>query len=415
MTDHIRVAPFEEVYPDAAAAQVVSLNSTNGHQQNRGSHATTTEPVAAIPILRRVSDVQPERVKWLWKGRVPLGKITVIDGDPDLGKSTMLTDLTARITTGSPMPDGSPGVGPAGVVMLTAEDGIADTVRPRLDAHGADTTRVHVLEGVLDLDGVMQLPSLPGHVDILRDAIRDCGAVLLTVDPFMAYLHGSIKSYSDQDVRRAMHPLKLLAEEMGVAVGLVRHLNKATGTSAIYRGGGSIGIVGAARAGLLVARDPGDETRRILAVAKCNLGAHPPALAYRLIGDDLHGCARITWEGATNHTPEGLLAAPESDEDRSALAEAADFLEDALATGPMLAKTVKAQAKDAGIAERTLDRAKKRAGVKSKKDGADGPWLWTLPAQDRQAPNGGDVGSLGNVGDLGLIEATFPGTKDANA
>lgn len=256
-----------------------------------------------MPGLVRLADVEAEHINWLWPGRIPLGKLTMIDGDPGLGKTLVATDLAARVSRGAVMPDGSVGDlnGAAGVVLLTAEDGLGDTVRPRLDAANADATRIVALTFVREGTD-KRLPTLADLYDI-RSAIAVVEARLVVVDPVMAYLPGAVNSYRDQDTRRLLAPLADLAQETGAAIVALRHLNKAPGGNPLYRGGGSIAFIGAARSGLLVAKDPDDENgeRRILAMTKSNLAALPPALAYHIEGD-ANGVARIAWEGETSHT-----------------------------------------------------------------------------------------------------------------
>ncbi len=184
---------------------------------------------------------------------IPLSKLTIIDGDPGLGKSVLTLDLAARVSRGVEMPDGAAGR-QGGVVLLTAEDGIRDTVVPRLDAAGADRSRVLALDLVPDAEGGQQLPRLPLDAPYIDAAVRRMGALLVVVDPLTAYLSERINSHRDQDCRRALWPLTKLAEETGAAVVVVRHLNKGNASNPLYRGGGSIGIIGAARSGLLVAR-----------------------------------------------------------------------------------------------------------------------------------------------------------------
>jgi len=340
-------------------------------------NGTGLEGVAAI----RVADVKPQRVEWFWPGRIPASKVTVLDGDPGLGKSTITLDLAARASTGSPMPDGARLPGPAGVVLLSAEDGIADTIRPRLEAAGGDCARIVVVDHVLG-DGAARPPELPVDVVLLERLVLKEGAGLLVIDPLMAYLAGDVNAHRDQDVRRALHPLKELAERTGAAVVVVRHLNKAPGGNPLYRGGGSIGIVGAARAGLVVALDPDDDARRVLAVTKSNLGPAPTSLAYRVIGDELYDTARIAWEGQSGHKADDLLRVRRDDDDEApARAEAEDVLREILAEGPVPARKVKQLARDAGISERTLDRARLAVGATTKREGF-GPgsrFLWTLP------------------------------------
>jgi hypothetical protein len=333
----------------------------------------------ATAVVVDVADVKSERVQWLWSGRLARAKVTVLDGDPDQGKSTILTDLFARLTTGSPMPDGEPSDGPRDVVLMSAEDGVADTIRPRLEAAGADLHRVHIITDVTDVDGTVRLPELPRDLPVLEEVIRRFDAVAYGVDVFNAFLSSRVDSYRDQDVRRALHPMKTMSERTMSAGVILRHLSKSAGASALYKGLGSIGVVGAARIGLMAATDPDDDTRRVLAVSKCNLAPKAPSLAYRLVSDELHGAARVEWLGAVEHGADDLLV---PGEDRAPRSEAREFLFELLAAGPMSANDVKREARDAGISDATLRRAKSDLRVKSTREGPAGPggqWTWALP------------------------------------
>lgn len=332
------------------------------------------------PVVRRMSDVRPERVSWLWPGYLAAGKLHVIDGDPGLGKSTATLDLAARLTAGKPWPDDAAGPVPRGVLLVSAEDGLADTIRPRLDAAGADVDRVLALTGVAipHAGGVDErMPVLPGDIDRLVDIIREHDVGLAVVDPLMAYLGGDIDSHRDQDVRRALAPLARAAEQTGCAVVLVRHLRKGGG-SALYRGGGSIGIIGAARFGYVVGRDPDDQARRVIAASKSNLAAEPPALAFRLV--DAGGAARVQWEGIVAHTAGALLGEPLDDDDRAERDVAAEWLRGYLADEggeAAFADLIRAARKD-GHAESTLRRARSRAGVETVRSGFPARSVWRL-------------------------------------
>jgi hypothetical protein len=332
-------------------------------------------------VVVRVSDVEAARVRWLWQGRIPGGKVTVLDGDPGLGKSTVTLDLTARITTGSPLPGETGRRPPADVVLLSAEDGIDDTIRPRLEAAGANCERAHVVDHVIDEDGTARPPELPGDLPEIQQLIVETGAVLLIVDPLMAFLAGEVNAHRDQDVRRALPPFKGLAEATGCAVLVVRHLNKAPGGNPLYRGGGSIGIGGAARSVLLVAQDPHDETRRIIASAKSNLGPTPEALAYRIVADELRDCALVSWAGTVAYSAADLLTSPVEAPKRD---QAEELLSELLADGPMRQSDIKRHTDAAGVSWRTVETAKKRLGIISEqrpvegKRGA-GPSWWRLP------------------------------------
>lgn len=358
----------EDLVKEMAAAPVWRARG-----EERNGKATDAERVG-----RLLSAVVPERVRWLWEGRIPLGKLTILDGDPGNGKSALTTDLAARISVGRSLPDGTPcEEGPGGVVLLNAEDGLADTIRPRLEAAGADLDRALALATTPDGEGFERLLSIPEDLHIIRKGIDQVKARLVVLDPLMAFVSGNVNSHKDQDIRRALAPLAKLAEETGAAVVVVRHLNQATGQNALYRGGGSIGIVGQARSALLVAKDPQDEDRRVLAPLKNNLAKPAPSLAF-VLTEAANGAVRVEWKGETNHNADALLAAPVDAEERSAVDEAAEFLRDALGRGPVWSKQVKKEAREADIAEKTLFRAKKALGVRSVKEG-DGSWSWSLP------------------------------------
>jgi AAA domain/DnaB-like helicase N terminal domain len=278
------------------------------------------------------SEVQIQHVEWVWNSRIPLGKVTVLDGDPGLGKSALSLDLGARVSIGRAMPDGTPGVD-SGVLILNAEDGEADTIVPRLAAMGADLTRVRILKTIPDTSGERQ-PEIPQDLGMIEKAAVSVNARLIVIDPLMAFLPGTTNTHRDQDVRRALAPLARMAERIGAAVLIVRHLNKAADGNPLYRGGGSIGIIGAARCGLLVARDPDDETgeRRVLAVTKTNLGPLPCSLQYCIRPGN--GSIRVNWCGESKHSAAALLAVPLDGDSRSEVEEAVEFLKSVLEDGP---------------------------------------------------------------------------------
>lgn len=336
--------------------------------------------------LTRLSDVLPERVEWLWQGRLPVGKIATLDGDPGLGKSTLALNIAATVTVGGPWPDGGRCRLAGDVLLLSAEDGLADTVRPRLDAADADVTRVHAIEGKSYFDpdtGQRYLrPLTLADVADLDDAMAQTSARLLVVDVLMAFLPAGTDSHKDQDIRRVLSALAAAGGRHECTVLLLRHLNKAKGGDPLYRGGGSIGIVGAARSGLLVAADPDDPTRRVLASVKSNLGVMPDSLAYRLVDSPDHGVARVVWEGSTGHDAHGLLAGPSPDDDAGERTAAEHWLQDYLTEhGPTASKVVKVEAAKEKISERTLQRAKKNIGVVDESSGFPRISTWRLPSR----------------------------------
>lgn len=343
--------------------------------------------------LVNLADVEPEGVRWLWPGRVPLGKLTLLDGDPGLLKSTINLDLAARLSVGAAMPDGANSEvdGPAGTVLLTAEDGLADTVRPRLDAAEGDPELVAVVRHVPTAEGDLRLPHIEDTPELKR-ALDAVDARLLVVDPLMAFLPADANSYRDQDVRRALAPLADLAENAGVAVIAVRHLNKSSGSNPKYRGGGSIGLIGAARSGLLVGKDPdAPETRRVLATTKANLSEHAPSLAYRPV-QAKNGAVRVEWEGESEHSAHAVLDPPTGTE-RTARQEAADILREELRNGPRPVPELREVADRLGVTWRTVRRAADSIDVRKDKVGfgADGHWEWSLPSEEENDPEPGNT------------------------
>jgi hypothetical protein len=371
------------------------------------------------PVVVRVADVEPERVRWLWPARIPLSKLTVLDGDPAVGKSTLMVDITARVTTGTPWPDDGPDRrSPASVVWMTAEDGIADTLRPRLEAAGADVGRVVVLDAIRSLsdDGTAthdRPPELPGDIGHLETVIRANNAELVIVDVLMAFLSGRVDGHKDQDVRGALSQVAKLAETTGAAIVFLRHMNKSGGANALYRGGGSIGIIGQARAGMLAGLDPDDETltRRVLAQSKSNLAALPGSLAYRLVEDEEWDCARVQWDGPTNHLAGDLVALPGLADDRD---DACDALRTILADGDVWAKQAFDAMADAGFSKDQAKRAKSKLKVTTHKVGGRGDtdqgWKWHLPTattNGEQQMEGRFEGSEGSTSQTPLPSAPF--------
>ena len=365
-----------------------------------------------LPVGVLMNEVKSERVRFLWPGRIPLGKLTVLDGDPGQGKSTLMLDVAARVSTGRAMPDGTPGIS-GGVVLLTAEDGLGDTARPRLEAGGADLSRIVALTLVPSEDGPRPV-TLPDDVDAVRAAIARVGAVLVIVDPLMAFLTGKADAHRDQDVRRALVPLVALAEETGVAIVLIRHLVKSGGTNPLYRGGGSIGIVGACRSGLLVMSDPESPETRILLSTKSNLSAPPASLAYRIEAEA--DVVRVRWLGTSTRTARDMLVAESDQEDRGAASEAKAFLTDLLRDGPRPARDVRREVEAAGLSWRTIERAKSALGVVACKAGFGGGWSWRLNSAKSAIPaSTRNLDGLDGLGGLRGSSSTSLNTSRASA
>lgn len=355
--------------------------------------ATTPKPVPidGAPVIVRLSDVKPEPVAWLWPGRIALGKLTLIAGDPGLGKSFLTLDMAARVSRGWEWPD-APGVAttPGGVVLLSAEDGVADTIRPRLDAAGADVARIVALEAIRSVGDngreSARTFDLSRDLPALESAIRSVeGCRLVVIDPVTAYL-GGVDSHKNAEIRGLLAPLGAIAERHRVAMVAVTHLNKSGGGPAIYRAMGSLAFAAAARAAWAVSKDKDDPRRRLLLPIKNNIAPDTGGLAYRIEPLGVDGCPAVAWEpDAVNVSADDALA---SDRDegggRTERDDAAEWLADLLAHGPRSARDVERDARDAGYSIATVRRAKAAIGVVSRKPAFGGPWEWTLPVQDAQ-------------------------------
>lgn len=304
--------------------------------------------------LITLSDLSPVETEWFWRPRIPKGELTVLDGDPSVNKSSLLIDLAARVSTGREMPDGAAGT-LGGVLLLLAEDSLRKTVLQRLEAAGADLGRIAVPPGSV---------VLPQDLPRIEEWACRMQATLVIIDPLIAFL--GCDANSDRQVRWAMTPLKSFAERTNCAVVLVRHLTKRGGRHALYRGGGSIGIVAATRSALLVGRPPDDPDLRVLCHVKSNLGPLAPSLSFGPVATP-EGVVKIEWRGECDYSPDDLLAPAKPGENR--LAEAIVFLKELLSGGPVEQKVVKSKAAEAGLAYRTVERAKELLGVRSERHG----------------------------------------------
>jgi hypothetical protein len=375
-------------------------------------------------VITRLADVETKPVEWLWPGYIPAGMLCLLDGDPGVGKSTLADDLAARVSSGRAMPDDTGGSEPAGVVILSAEDDLARTVRPRLEAAGADLALI-VTIGLRERDGGTRPPLITSRdLAMVEEAVDATGARLVVVDPLVAYLPDEINTNRDHDVRRALRMLAELAERAGCAVLVIRHLRKGAAENPLYRGGGSIGIIAAARAAFLLARDPNEAERRILAPLKMNVAPEPPARSFHLVVGPGHAHPHVSWEGISTLDAQALLAVRADAEERSALGEAEEVLRQILADGPQRADVARLMAHHAGVSDRTLARARRSLGVVPRHVGRPGEsdqhWEWCLlPKDAKEAPRlpTSELGSLRaglaafddpDAADPLVIEADYP-------
>ena len=323
----------------------------------------------------RMSDVAAEDVSWLWPGRIPAGMISVLDGPPKVGKSSVVVDLAARITTGRSWPVGAGTNEPRAVILIGHEDSPAHTIRPRLDAAGADPARVHLLTEIAG-----RLPELPTDVDEIEKAIVNTRAALVVFDPISAYLGGA-DLHRDNEVRAALAPLAAVAERTGAAILFLRHLRKSGGVDAISRGLGSVAIGALARCMMMVLADPDDDAAKLLTWPAINVASQPRSIRWRFDAAPTGKPPRIAWDdNSCDLTADQVLDRQDGRQrEPSALEKAKDWLRAQLAGGRVPSAELKTRGEAAGIAEMTMKRARQALGVRPVRDGHAGAWYSELP------------------------------------
>jgi putative DNA primase/helicase len=320
-----------------------------------------------------------QQIDWLWTNRIPFGEVTLLEGDPGIGKSMLTAALAAAVTGGKSLPGEEP-LEPASAIIASLEDHPEAVIRPRLEAAGADLDRA-MLINMLDHRSWDRPLRLPEDLTRLDDMLQRTHAALLVIDPLMAVLGRDINSDRDQDVREALGPLGEIARSHRTAILIVRHLNKAVGKSAIYRGGGSIGIGGLARSALLLSKHPHERDRIILTQTKSNLGARAKGVIMSIATED--GVGRIIWEGEDDLTSDEVLSEQAKGTTRNKATKRSEierWLSDILADGPVPAKEVEALAEEAGYSGSMLRKVKDSLGIRADRTGfgANGAWMWTL-------------------------------------
>lgn len=315
--------------------------------------------------LIQMSEVRAEEVKWLWPPYVPLSKLTIVQGDPCEGKTTLVLAVIASLTRGDPLPGCDTAEAPMTVIYQTAEDGLADTIKPRLEAMGADCSRVFVID-----ESKKELSMLDER---LAKAIHETGARLVVLDPMQAYLGSDVDMHRANEIRPIMKRVAAMAEQNACAVILVGHMNKAQGLKAGYRGLGSIDFRAAARSVLLVGRTKDDPSVRVMAQDKNSLAPEGRSISFAL-GED-----GFRWLGCVDATVDDVLGGMARAESKTSQMENAlrELLEDG---DGIPSDELTAYAEAHGISERTLKIAKRNVGVASERRG--GRWYSVLPAQE---------------------------------
>ena len=340
--------------------------------------------------MRSFADVKPQPIEWLLPGRVARQQITMINGWPGEGKTSVVIDIVARMTRGEQLPDGTKTRHPLRVMFLSTEDS-ESILHLRLRAAGADMSRVFTIP-----DTELRHLTLPSHRGTWVQYLRQYQIDVVVVDPMKPFLDDRLKEIAEQDARKFMVALRQVCEATNVAAICIRHPSKATAaghTTAVSAASGSLGFTAAARMEFIVGRMPDDEETRALVHVKNNLHAPPVALLYRIVSKDVsfeddnpttQDVAVIEWKGVDDKiTADELLARREGREERSKLEEAKAFLTNYLASGPVEHAVVRSAARRHGIKERTLERALSQVGWSNIQGNlrAGGKSIWGLKGQ----------------------------------
>ena len=319
-----------------------------------------TEQKIKLKMIR-MSEVQSQEIEWLWYPLIPYGKLTIIQGDPGDGKTTMVLNLAAKLSKGEALDENMKVTEPVNVIYQTAEDGLADTVKPRLELAGADCERIIVID---ESDKSLSMVD-----ERLEQAIVRTGARLLILDPIQAYLGGGMDMNRANEARDMTKKLGALAEKTKCAIILIGHMNKASGNKAAYRGMGSIDFFAVARSVLLVGRVEGESNTRAVVQIKNNLAAfgHPKAFALSEDG--------FKWLGDYEITVDEVLGGitPKANK----MEQAKQMLRELAETqSAVLSNEIFDRANELGISKRTLENAKKELGVQTRK--INNAWYWEL-------------------------------------
>ncbi|NNU81058.1 AAA family ATPase [Halovulum dunhuangense] len=312
--------------------------------------------------------IDPKEVDWLWEPFIPFSMITIMEGDPGVGKSFLAMQLAVQVSIGGELPEGQK-LGRGRVLYLSAEDDAAYTIRPRIDAMGGDPSRIRVQGDFLSLDE-------DGLKALMRE-VRRTPPDLLILAPLFAYVPSGQDMYKPNVIRQLLSFLKDIAEAGETAVLIVRHLTKAKHDKAIYRGGGSMDVIGAARSAFLVCEHPNDSSTKLVVHIKHNIAVRGQTQSYEIYSED-GGMATLNWLGPSDITIDDLISSEGGTPRMSALDEAIEFLRMFLKNGPEPTTKVEKEAAARDISKKTLERARRSLGVVSKKKGK----IWDLSLPD---------------------------------
>jgi len=338
----------------------------------------------SFPVYRKMSEIEPKPVNWLWEDYIAKGTTTLITGEPDLGKSQITLSLTSVVTTGGIWPLGGKRCKEGDVILLSAEDSPEHTIRTRLEANGANLGKVHLLDGIRtsDSNSECNLFNLKSNLNELESMINEIeGVSMIVIDPLSAYLAG-VDAYKNTEVRSKLTPLSILAEKYDIAIVGVEHPPKSSNGRAMNQVGGSIAFVAASRSAYLVSKDPEDEERRLFLKIKNNLSNYSGGISFTVESHKLPNgieISKVVWgDEPVTITADEVLSYYNQTEFQHKKELRVKWVKGELADGPKNAAEVKKKAITQGMTEKEFRNAKKDAGVSSNKTDFDGGWDLSL-------------------------------------
>ncbi len=338
----------------------------------------------SFPVYRKMSEIEPKPVNWLWKDYIAKGTFTLITGEPDLGKSQMTLSMTAIVTTGGNWPVSGEKCEEGNVIILSDEDNLEKTIRPRLEANGANLEKIHYLDGIGkgDSNSDCELFNLKSNLTQLETMINEIkGISMIVIDPLSAYLAG-VDTYNNKDVRSMLVPLSNLAGRYDIAIVCVEHPPKSSNGRAMNQVGGSIAFVAASRSAYLVSKDPEDEERRLFLKIKNNLSNYSGGISFTVESHKLPNgieISKVVWGAEpVKITADEVLAFYNRTEFQHGKESRKKWIQEELADGPKNAAEVEKKALTQGMTQKQLRTAKEYTGVSSDKTDFDGGWDLSL-------------------------------------
>lgn len=357
--------------PDFLSSLEMGVSACRSELARRNQNGARPPPPVKKRLVQVMETIEEEEVDFLWDRRIPRGKLTDFSGDPGLGKSTVCLAIAAALSRGDTLPFDKPLEAPLRTLIISAEDGARDTLKPRLRKMDADMSMIGIPNLELNLT-----PSQidPGFIDLM---LSEFPAALCIIDPIIAFT-GKKNTNNAAEVRSILSPLAMITEKHKTATVMIRHLNKASVANALYRGQGSMDFAAVCRSMFTFGKDPENKHRRFMAHMKCNIAGLQPTLEFFIDDNGI-----FSWGSTIEQTADDIITPPsKKGPDPEKRGEAKTFVTDLLVKGPMPSNEIRDLAEKRGISWRTIWRANEELKAEGKmkvfKEKETGAWFWRL-------------------------------------